>query len=336
MPVEPLAERRLMASRADDPLNVHVVSEYLFCERASVLALESEEADPGLDLRTVRLGYLPRYDERRLEKWLGKATAGLLIGDGLLVSALALCGALAWAGYGWTLLVCWALLALLVGVSCAGLGLLFLLTWRLAAARGAKPTEPDFSGSETCDLGWWSLIAAGYELQQWPDSIMVERWRLSGRPWRVLVRGETAVPVLLSKRGDGRLQKNHFARIAAYCSLVAEQSGMESPFGVVLLAGTTDCVAIRHSAVSQQALADGVVGMRELARLVRTEPMFAKTPSATRCYSCPHGRLAPYREPPVPEGQPEPFLVQLGGKSFQSRCGLRFRWAPPHHSLRPR
>lgn len=336
MPIDSLTEQRLAASGKDEHLNVHVVSEYLFCERAGVLAKESQVPDPGLELRTVRLGYLPRYELRQLESWISRITVAMIGGGALSALGMLAGGVAAWWGASWGLVVCWVLLLTSIIGVVAGLGLLLLLTWRLAQARGAEPMEPDFSEVEAVELPWWSLVAAGYELQQWPDTVTIERWRLTGRPWRVLVRGRTAIPVLLSKRSPGKLQKNHFARIAAYCALLSEQAGIESPFGVVLFYRTTDCTAVKFSSWSLRALADGVVGMRELARLIATERLFARIPDPQHCHACPLGQLKRYQEPSLASGEAPPVAIERKGVKYQSECGYRFQWTPPHKSLKPR
>lgn len=332
MPVDQLSEQRLTAAPSDPYLGVHVVSEYLYCQRAGTIAMEANEPDPGQELRSVRLGHLPKYEAVRLEQMIGRLTARLVLialGTMLLLGVYA---AAAWSGVGWAMAACWVLFLALGAAALHTLGALFVLTWRLAEASGAKPQEPDFTGTESVSLPWWSLVAAGYELHQWPDPITVDRWRLSGRPWRVLARGNTVIPVLLSTRRENKLGKNHYARIAAYCALLSESAGVESPFGVVLISGTTQCIAIRNSKISQEALSDGVVGMRDLKQFLEIDRTFATAPPPSRCWKCPLGELKPYPSTPVIPGETLPLPVLRGNQKLQSVCGMRFNFHPPHQS----
>ncbi len=264
---------RLRATDNDPDLGVHVVTEYLFCERAGVIAHEAGFSDNGQETRSIRLGYLPRYDEREIERKLGIVFMSLLWGTGAAILSMVICGLLALTVWPLAILACWLLLLVTIAGVAYGLVISFLLTARLSEARGAKPLEPAFDGAGKVPVDWWQLLAAGYEAQSWPEPLTAAEWKLSGNPWQVLVRGETYIPVFLWRSKNREPHKQHFARMAAYCELLRLAAWGNSPYGVILYAGTTDGIAIPNSPKAQEALADGVRGMRQLLRLVATGPL---------------------------------------------------------------
>jgi len=321
--------KRLRATENDPDLGVHVVTEYMFCERAGVIAHESKFKDNGQEIRPVRLGYIPRYDEREIEKKLGLVFMWLLWGVGASVLGIVVCGVLALTVWPLTVLGCWLLLLLTIAGVTYGLVITFQLTSRLSKARGAKPKEPTFNGAGEVPVDWWQLLAAGYEAQLWPDQLSLPEWKLHGSPWRVLVRGETYIPVFLWHSKKRKLHKQHFARMAAYCELLRIAAWGNSPYGVILFSGSTDGIAIPNTEVSRDALADGVRGMRQLLRLIATGPLFANPAKESFCFDCPYAYLKPYSEIPEREGDPKPTLVGTGKSKRHSTCGDRFRWTPP-------
>ncbi len=257
-------DRRLIANRHDESLGVHVITEFLFCPRAGVIAHESEESDHGQDIRSVRLGYLPRYEQARIAEAIGRITMYLIGGIVCSVLTIGLFGILAFTVSPAFLLVCWLLLVVLIAGLAVGVWALAVLTYRHSQAVGAKPKEPEFDSDRPASVDWWGLIAAGFELRIWPDPLLDNEWKLAGRPWRVLVRGETYIPVFLRNSDNRKLHKQHYARMAAYCELLRRRAGGVSPYGVVLYAGTQDAIAIPNSRSAQRALADGAAGMRRV------------------------------------------------------------------------
>jgi len=83
-------DRRLLATAHDPELGVHVVGEFLYCPRAGVIAYEADYSDAGLDQRSIRLGYLPRYTVQAITALIGK-------GRGISVVAMPDPGGGSWA-----------------------------------------------------------------------------------------------------------------------------------------------------------------------------------------------------------------------------------------------
>lgn len=324
--------RRLVATAKDAALGVHTASEFLYCPRAGVISYEAGKHDSGEEVRSIRLGYLPNYDLKRIAAEIGRISLLLVLGIAISAGGIVIAGLLAITVWPAAILICWLLfLVLLVGVPC-GLWFLLLLTYRHSQAVGAQPKEPEFDGDGAVPADWWGLIAAGYELRQWPDVLTIPEWKLSGRPWRVLTRGETYVPVFLRRSDRRELFKQHYARVAAYCELLKQSAWGDSPFGVILYAATVDAVAIPHTPVANEALIEGVRGMRHLVQVVASAPMLVEPGSAAACKKCPLGEMTPYSEVPLREGDRKPVLYRHGKKLYHSECGDRFNWTPPHVS----
>ena len=72
--MSPIHEQRLPVARPDDPaLGVHVLTEFLFCQRAGLLTWEKREPDPGQE-RDPHLNYLPDYFIREITEALEEMT----------------------------------------------------------------------------------------------------------------------------------------------------------------------------------------------------------------------------------------------------------------------
>ena len=70
-------ERQLAADNGTPWVGVHVLTEFMFCPRAGVIAFEEQRDDPGEDLdRAPRLDYLPDFEVRLIEAALQKTCAG--------------------------------------------------------------------------------------------------------------------------------------------------------------------------------------------------------------------------------------------------------------------
>lgn len=325
-------EDRLLASDSDDWLSVRSISQHLFCHRAGVITHERSEEDGGFEGRAIRLGYLPRYDLRAIESMIGKwMTVSVIasLSGALLIGVLCL-GA-------WLFdprLLAFAvvvLLVLAVGAVCV-LGVLLVLVWRLTSAKQTPAEEPTFAEDAATLVDWWGLQAAGFESQSWPASLKSDAWRLAGQPWGVLVRGNQYVPVFFDASDRDRLQKKHYARMAAYCLLLEREAGVESPFGVILRPGKTKVEAIPNTSRAANALADGAEQLRNSLTSV-TENRLNVTPALSHlCADCPFGELKPLQElPPLQGGRTRVHAKTKHGPQ-DSICGVRFEWTPPHAS----
>jgi hypothetical protein len=123
-------DNRLLAAGNDPDLGVHVVTEFLYCPRAGVITYEEKSDDHGEETRSIRLGYQPKYDLKKIAEEIGRVTMLLLVGIGAVTAGILVAGLLAVTIWPWAIVVCWLLfLALLVGVP-YGLWVLLQLTYR--------------------------------------------------------------------------------------------------------------------------------------------------------------------------------------------------------------
>ena len=122
-------------------------------------------------------------------------------------------------------------------------------------------------------------------------------------------------------------------RLAAYAHLLAVSEGGQTPFAIVLFAGTAEGIAMPITVAGLESVRDKLEEFRLCldsgARGIRSA-----VPADVRiCSGCPFGC-------PRPAGERDRRDVKLGrrlhlvagpdGKSYHSECGDRFGWTPPH------
>lgn len=325
-------EERLQASDEDKWISVRTVSQHLFCSRAGVITHEGRQEDSGFEGRPIRLGYLPRYDLREIEAAVGKWLTATVIGAAAGTVLVAMLCLAAWLLDPRLIVVAAAiLLALGIGAIFA-MSMLFILVGRLTSAKQAQPDEPEFTSSTAVFVDWWGLRSAGFELQEWPGLLKKDNWRLSGKPWAVLVRGRQRIPVFFDTSDRVRLEKKHYARMAAYCLLLESEAQVESPFGVILRPGSTTAEAIPSTAEATGALADGLEEVRKSLASVAENRLFVTPATPQLCAACPLGKLQPIDELPSPPNGVTRMPVDTRQGPKDSVCGSRFQWIPPHKS----
>ena len=321
---------RLAAGAQTPWIGVHVLTEFMYCPRAGLIAHEDSEKQPPMDTWLGKLNYLPRWSlaeiNRRLRISIQKATAQLVL-LGVLVGMLLLRPE--FFPFSRSIFV-------LTAVAVAFCGWMFLRSfrdiWILLSRRllatSTSPREPNTDLHQPQPVSWWSLANAGFESVKYPDNLCDERLRLSGRPWRVLRKGSLRIPVFLM-RGNGRLRKQHFARVAAYCHLLATCEGAQSPYGVVIYAGTYEGLAVPNSPSARKAFHDGLVRARcILAQVAKGHEPYAPS-SGAACLECPLGKPFVHRKRWFVRSR---VHSKRGADSrlYHSQCGDRFRWVPRH------
>ena len=315
-------------------LGVHVLSEFTFCPRAGLIAMGQEPDDRGDDywLRP-NLDFRPSFTFYELR--LGILRESLLVATLMIVSGAVAGGCMVLhqgdntvafgAGVLLLVLLGWPLIR---GVS-------RLLTLRAEWARIASlsPREPDPASTRPERVVWWELLRAGFDPVRVPDSLVSPVLALAGRPWRVLRKGDLAIPVFrLESSEPGRLYPKHTVRAAAYCRLLEQSAGASSPYAIALFAGTYEGWTI--------PITPGVEGYFDqvfaAARSsLSADVMFAPPEDRAICRRCPHGVPRVYRRG-VSETSLFEALIRPHGASarsgivYHSTCGDRFHWSPPH------
>jgi hypothetical protein len=304
------------------PIGVHVLSEHVFCPRAAVLAYESgpdsgdEEPNLGPNL-TVYTDYDERgFAEAIHEQW-GKMRLWLTLMAPALMVVL-----LVW--YIFSLLVA-AVVSLPVFLLLAKCWESLLEIIRLVRERAISRAAPvmtiDLAPTEVKRLNWWSLRKSGFDCVRLVDPLTSPQGELKGKPWRMLRKGNTiGIPVIRRRRGIQDWGPQHELRLAMYCRLIEQREGRASPFGVILFAGKYDCVIIPNSPDRQTRGERALDEVREFMEIQERGTHHPVAPTDRRCAGCPHG---------LPQ-----LIRRARNKSerdvFQSLCGNRFGWIPPH------
>jgi len=141
------------------------------------------------------------------------------------------------------------------------------------------------------------------------------RWKLAGRPWRILAYGDLRIPVWRRRPSknpvSNRLYPQHYVRMAAYCHLLEQaEPGAISPYGIVLEKQSYIGMTVPNLIPAKRSFHDALVSTRTLLERLPIEPPAPNNPSSL-CTHCPHNR-------------PD----DLTGISI---CGARFHWTPPDY-----
>ena len=327
-----------MAAQDTTPwIGVHVLTEFVFCPRAGVIAFEQRRIDTGEEIDgSPRLDYLPDFEIELIEVALQKTWSGI------------------WALLTWTppvvlitgiagFLLDWRLWLILVAFGVWLFRRLFVhlrdvlkLSARLRAARAATPKEPDPDSTESQPVNWWSLLKCGFTPVEYQDPHEDASWHLAGKPWRVLHKGAHRIPVFRKRWGKAEVYPQNVARMAAYCHVIEKAEGSSAPYGIILFGNGYDGVTIPNSAGNQESFRQALTRARRLVEAVQTEGLMPDLPvRSTVCHACRLGLPRVYRKGITDtelDGRQLPAYRTRGEdrRVYHSICGDRFRWVPPH------
>lgn len=186
-------------------------------------------------------------------------------------------------------------------------------------------------------MNWWSLRKAGFDCIQPVDPHRDPGQQLVGRPWRVLTKGITLrIPVIRKHRGDQKSRPQHFVRTAAYCKLIKTCELGDAPFGVLMFAGTYECLIIPNNTAAQFQFQKAMEDVREFLSVYDGGTFVPTQPADNRCGGCPWGKPREYlagRTDTILNGNSVvPLLTKAKERVFHCTCGDRFRWVPPHET----
>jgi hypothetical protein len=321
-------------------IGVHVLTEFIYCPRAGLAQFEENRVDEP-DGQTPRLDYLPEYEIQKIIEMRARllrrisALLCVLVGFGVVT------GLLGWLVHTFFFL-CWLV----------GSGLLsFLVVWfsyqtviltaRLNAYRRAQRGAPPADLQTDMTVNWWSMLKEGFDCLP-GRTTEDEQLRIQGRSYYVLRRGSLAIPVFFYGGNADRVRSQDRVRIAAYCHLLTVNELADSPYGLMLWAGSDEAVAIPNDEASQQMLREALEQARKVIRLsvdVSKDP--PPPDNRSRCSDCPIGRPRRY-DPRMPRHvrYGTTLRVQFCGngreKTHHSLCGDRFEWTPPHQIAQER
>jgi hypothetical protein len=329
------------------PLGVHVMSEFMYCPRAGIIAIDQQQEDNGCEAGIApSLGGLPTHElhliEQALQQYRQQLAYSICLNVAVLLFALL------------ALLSSWGVIALLMlaGMYLPAKSLLGLLRdydmlrQRLRDAQTAAIQEPDWSLRIPQPIQWWRLIRAGFDSVEKQAALADHDLRLAGKPWRVLQRGERHVPVIAirvdvakdDRRREGQFSPQLRARLAAYAYLISRIEGAQADWAIVLFGNSTDGVAVPIEESMLSLLAEGLLAARRQVLDYRADPSISPAPARgmSPCVGCPHGKPIHPERKSVFRGVEVTQLItrSADGKRFHSTCGDRFRWVPPHEQAK--
>ncbi len=320
----------------DDPLlGVYVLSQFVFCARAGVCAYETRQEAADDEPLPAQLDYLPRYEIYDIETAFSEKVSTLTWYVGGLLFSLAAGSFLALK---FAPVLVWGLIAVVVLFAVAmapTLQALWELSGRHRAFRAAEAVEPDADGEEIQAVNWFAMLQAGF-LSVPYHRLTHDKWKLEGKPWRVLRRGNWRIPVFFRSATDQRLHPKHLAKVAAYCHLLQAVECYESPYGIVLQENSYEGVAIPNNARARKIFHAALRLARKTLQSVDADKGTSPPEQVSLCAGCPFGQ--PYRyQPGCTDGLqarlslPIFVLVDKTHETIHhSLCGDRFHWMPPH------
>ena len=185
------------------------------------------------------------------------------------------------------------------------------------------------------EVNWWSLRKAGFDCQKLVDPHRDPAERLVGRPWRVLTKGTTLrIPVIRKHRGERVWRPQHVVRVAAYCRLIKNCELGNSPFGVLMFAGSYECLIIPNTTAAQFQLEKALEDVREFLNVYEGGKFIPTEPADNRCSGCHWGKPCQFvagKTDTILNGNPViPLRTKAKEQYFHCACGDRFQWVPPH------
>ena len=322
-------------------VGVHVLSEHVFCPRAALIASETGgdagDEEPNLG---PRLDLFIDYNEHKCIEALQQAWGEMRLWLTLMAPTVL---AVMVAVYFQSMLIAVVLslpIFILLAKLWDTLTHIIALVREQALYRKAPEVVIDLEPTEIKRLSWWSLRKAGFDCNKPPDPFDDPASNLVGKPWRQLKKGSLVVPVIRRHRGSADWGPQHEVRVAAYCDLIEKNTGGEAPFGVILFAGTSNCVIIPNTNARQATYERAFKDVVKFLEIHAAGTHIPNAPTDRRCTGCPHGKPREFqrgRSETISNGKPLPAHTvnsvrpdgQLRG-SYHCTCGDRFKWVPPH------
>lgn len=317
-------------------IRVHELSEFVFCPRAGLIAHETavedtgdEYADPG-----PKLGGYWDYTEHRFDEEIQRVRRHLAYWSLLTVPSLLL--VLAIRSYFSVTIA--ALSASLLGYVLSKVLYALLQLFHLIRERyllkSADGKSVNLAPKHISTVNWWALRKAGFECRKPDDNYFDSARLLAGKPWRVLEHGvQLRVPVVRKHRGDRIQGPQHTVRLITYCELLEVCERAQSPFGVLMFAGSDECVVIPNTRQYRQESSAALNRYRRFLSGSEHDRGLPAIPRDSRCRGCHLGKprkYVPFESETLLDGERlSPMLMD----DYHCTCGDRFRWYPPHKEI---
>ena len=330
-------------------IGVHVMSEYIYCHRAGIIAVESQQEDSGTEfVPAPALGGVPTHEVDKLEAALEKFTKSLQQVGMLFLGVLVVIAAVAPFEPSLAMI-------LLVGAVIGGAVTGRFWWWhevkrylfckkRLREARRAAKREPNWQLNAQQAVHWWELIQSGFDSRELNQPLYNPDVNLKGRPWRILRRGDKHLPVIRIRVADFdpgnltqvRLREQQRARMAAYSYLIETCERGQADWVIVLFNRSDDGLAVPLGQHDWRAFRDGLVEARAEFRKLRENMRYRPAaPEGRRpCVKCPLGQPRRVgKKPTVLAGSELPAYATSDRDDrakYHCTCGDRFQDVPPH------
>jgi hypothetical protein len=339
-PIAPLAthvdrQRRplLDALETDPAVTASTISEYDFCPRAGILTHAGGYSDPEEEMPSLSL--LPWYEQDAIEEAYARSVYRLfwmLVGlvAGLVIMAI-------------TPIIRWTVfpLILLAGVGVwAHYALREYSTWRKLGARRlatrlATVCDPNPNSDAFQPVDWWGLLRAGFEVRRPEAAFKDEKWKVSGKPRRILQKGSMTIPVHRIRKREGPLSPQQITRVMTHCHLIEAAEGAVCPFAIVLFGDTYQGTTVPNTRTNRERFYSALERVRSMIRESDIgERQIPEPVTGAICRDCPHGCPRPANKllKTMRYGEPlDPYLFVHGkGTVYHCDCGDRFRWKPRH------
>lgn len=325
-------------------VNVHTLSEFVFCQRAGLISQFEDREDTGEEESVPNLNYLPLYDVKEIDRKIEECRQEIVVLTVVVVSVFILG------------LIALAFLSFVKGVFAFGLAVVvaiyptkllfnrFVQYTKLFSLREAYFSDegryPNLEHDSVEEFDWRRVIRYGFDLQKNRDPFYDAKLNIAGNPWKILRRGHECIPVFRCKPTTPKnagpqkipadwIYQQHHVRMAAYCEIIESSTNCSAPFGIVLFAGEFRAFAVKLTQASKKSL------RIELARARRTiEARQASEPNRNLCFRCRLGSLQnckPGETDLVWHGSAVGAnSVLVHGYHKHSKCGDAFGWLPPH------
>ncbi len=320
------------------PLSVHALTEFEFCPRAGIVAVENDwQQEPERD--RINLGfYLPvdfadlehRLNDSMNHLWRWVACVVVALVAAIVASLwhrplIALLGVLACIPSSFPLRSSIETVLRLVGQRRE------LLAWQSRELR--------FDAETPHPVDWRDILRSSWMTIRCLEAYQDDQRGLIGKPWCVIRHGSFTIPVWRFPPhpvAEPQIYPQHLVRMAAYCHLVTECEGRQSPCGVVLFGDSYLGTTLPFHSVAQQQLWEAYENARAiLANIDADDRWKPPAPSANLCSGCPCGAPRAYRELHTEFRRNGEYIPVYGStaadqKLYHSPCGDRFEWKPPH------
>ncbi len=328
---EPVPVPMLDAGKTDPDISASTLAEYTFCPRAGVLTHEGSYSDPEEELPSLAL--LPWYEKEAIEEAYTHALYMLFafpvgLVAGVVILSLMFIGHFRYPFLLIGMLAGWAVFATRAYKRWREIG------ERRLAAQFATECNPVPGKNAFQPVDWWGLLLAGYEVRRPESALRDERWKLSGKPRRILQKGSMSIPVHRIRKPEGPILPQHIVRVMAHCHLIEATEGASSPFAVVLFGNTYQGLTVPNTNENRERFYTALERVRRM--IVESDAGERQPPEPVTgnvCSACHFGHPRPialedktkrYDEPL------DPVLFHNGKKVFHCDCGDRFNWKPKH------